>query len=384
MQAKHYNLILQYAYLIITSQYLNLAYSSQCDQLDNVTQFADIRDENFVQKNISSMTSTVNTTDFFVDGTRIVAENSGRYGFIEYMWDATGVTGMRRGGRNYFFVRDVFGNVVEVIDGVGVVVAQYRYDAWGNVEVWCHSCGGFCWQTASCIAHINPWRYRGYYMDRGTGLYYLQTRFYDPSVRRFINADNYMLVPKLAGQMGGLHMFAYALNNPVMYWDPSGQMAVTATITGIALLLTILKGLAVGAVVAGAVVGGIYLGTTIVNNWDSISGFFGTTVPILWRGFWGSRGLVPRTQSGTHGTLPWQDGWLFAVRSRGPVRPPTGVHRGMVRSNETPIQNANRIMNERWGTGNWNNRKGPGEEHNIIRKWVEWLFKNGGGPPSLA
>jgi len=108
-----------------------------------------------------------------------------------------------------------------------------------------------------------------------------------------------------------------------LYQDPRGQIAVTATITGIALLLTILKGLAVGAVVAGAVVGGIYLGTTIVNNWDSISGFFGTTVPILWRGFWGSRGLavvpgnVPGTASGTHGTIPWEipgalGGWLFA------------------------------------------------------------------------
>jgi len=261
MHAKHYNLILQYAYLIIISQYLNLAYSSQCDQSDNVTQPVDTRDENFVQKNISSMTSTVNSTDFFVDGTRIVAESSGRYGFIEYMWDAQGVTGMRRGGRNYFFVRDVFGNVVEVLrETDGEVVARYRYDAWGNhvitnadgIVIYVSGLGvteGF----EMHIGVINPWRYRGYYMDRGTGLYYLQTRFYDPVVRRFVNADNFMLLPLLAGQMGGLNMFAYSLNNPVMHTDSTGQLVITASI----LLKAALIGAIVGGVIGGAA-GGIH------------------------------------------------------------------------------------------------------------------------------
>ena len=66
-------------------------------------------------------------------------------------------------------------------DQTGITVARYTYDAWGNVTI-THNIGN--------IAHINPFRYRGYYMDRGTGFYYLQTRFYDPRVRRFINADN--------------------------------------------------------------------------------------------------------------------------------------------------------------------------------------------------
>jgi len=74
-----------------------------------------------------------------------------------------------------------------------------------------------------------------------------------------------MLLPLLAGQMGGLNMFAYALNNPVMYWDPSGQIAITLKITGVLLLTTILKGLAVGALVVGAAVV-IYHGVKMIMD----------------------------------------------------------------------------------------------------------------------
>lgn len=73
------------------------------------------------------------------------------------------------------------------------------------------------------MADINPFRYRGYYYDAETGFYYLQTRYYDPSVRMFINADNYELVSVLSQTVGQLNMYAYANNNPVMFTDDNGE-----------------------------------------------------------------------------------------------------------------------------------------------------------------
>ena len=73
------------------------------------------------------------------------------------------------------------------------------------------------------MADINPFRYRGYYYDNETGFYYLQTRYYDPSIRMFINADNYELTSTLAQIIGQLNMYAYANNNPIMYTDGNGE-----------------------------------------------------------------------------------------------------------------------------------------------------------------
>ena len=159
------------------------------------------------------------TTTFFVDGTRIVAQEKMYAGntpnrFTEFFYDAQGITGMRLyGWWNIVFVRDVFGNVVEMMCFSGQTLARFCYDAWGNTVVRYDPFG---------MAHYNPFRYRGKFMDVGTGLYYMQTRFYDPAIRRFINADNYMLVPHLAGSME-LNMHAYARNNPVMFTDPTGE-----------------------------------------------------------------------------------------------------------------------------------------------------------------
>ena len=89
------------------------------------------------------------------------------------------------------------------------VYAQYTYDAWGNVLT-----------KSGSLADVNPLRYRGYYCDTETGFYYLQSRYYDPAVRRFLNADSY-------GSTGqgftGFNMFAYCGNNPVRRTDPTGH-----------------------------------------------------------------------------------------------------------------------------------------------------------------
>lgn len=92
-------------------------------------------------------------------------------------------------------------------------MVSYTYDAWGKVL----SVTG---TLASTIGTINPFRYRGYYYDRETGFYYLNSRYYDPEVGRFINAD---AVLGANGGIVGYNLFAYCNNNPVNYSDPSGE-----------------------------------------------------------------------------------------------------------------------------------------------------------------
>lgn len=100
-----------------------------------------------------------------------------------------------------------------LVDSNGNQVAEYSYDPYGKVQ---HSSG--------TMAEINPLRYRGYYQDEETGFYYLQSRYYDPAICRFINADSYASTG--VGYLG-YNAFAYCNNNPVNHVDTNGQLLDT-------------------------------------------------------------------------------------------------------------------------------------------------------------
>ena len=101
------------------------------------------------------------------------------------------------------------GDVVKLVTSSGSAVATYEYDAWGNIL-----------SKSGTMADKNPLRYRGYYYDPETGFYYLQSRYYDPANRRFINADRYAST----GQgFIGCNMFAYCGDNPVLNKDISSD-----------------------------------------------------------------------------------------------------------------------------------------------------------------
>ena len=119
----------------------------------------------------------------------------------------------------------------------------------------------------SDIAKLNPFRYRGYYYDTETGLYYLNSRYYDPSVGRFINADDISYIRPT--DINGLNLFAYCGNNPVMYTDPDGTFfwfflgavligaAISGTMNGISAYNAGQRGWGLfGAIAGGAVMGG--------------------------------------------------------------------------------------------------------------------------------
>ena len=136
---------------------------------------------------------------------------------------------------NYFYVLNQQGDVVKIFrpdpvkDANGnttgyveKVYATYTYDAWGKLIGITNYAGESLLNrpNSTALANVNPLRYRGYYYDTETGFYYLQSRYYDPAVRRFINADSYAST----GQgFVGVNMFAYCNNNPVMYADDGGD-----------------------------------------------------------------------------------------------------------------------------------------------------------------
>ena len=128
-------------------------------------------------------------------------------------------------GDTYYFQKDVLGDIQYIKNSAGKIVATYTYDAYGNC--------GIVNASGYTIGNINPFRYRGYYYDTETGFYYLQSRYYDPSIMRFINADDYELISTLASTIGQLNLYAYCNDNPIMYTDESGTLIWELVVLGI-------------------------------------------------------------------------------------------------------------------------------------------------------
>ena len=125
-------------------------------------------------------------------------------------------------------------------------------------------------QRVVLIKHLtatkNPYRYRGYYLDKETNLYYLYSRYYDPEIGRFLSADRPdYLEPE---SINGLNLYAYCNNNPVMYCDPSGH---SVTVAGIII------GIIIGAIIGG-LIGGTIAGVTAALNGASIGGIIASTL----------------------------------------------------------------------------------------------------------
>ena len=112
------------------------------------------------------------------------------------------------------------GDVEELRKTDGTVYARYVYDSWGNVlhildadenEV----------TSSNTLAVQNPFRYRGYYYDSESGMYYLQSRYYDPVTGRFVSSDGQLA--GVGGNVSGYNLYAYCFNNPVNASDSEGE-----------------------------------------------------------------------------------------------------------------------------------------------------------------
>ncbi len=135
---------------------------------------------------------------------------------LAYLYDANGLPmTVYYNDTTYYYVLNAQGDVTAILNRKGEAIVQYTYDAWGNTL----SVTG---SWANSLGKYNPLRYRGYVYDHETGLYYLQSRYYNPKVGRFLNGDAYMSTGQ--GILGN-NMFAYCQNNPVLYADHAGFFA---------------------------------------------------------------------------------------------------------------------------------------------------------------
>jgi len=135
---------------------------------------------------------------------------------LRFSYDANGkVVAVNYNGNYYYYLRNAQSDIVKLIDKTGATVVEYRYDSWGKLL----STSG---SLASTLGKNNPFRYRGYVYDEETGFYYLQSRYYNPEVGRFISSD--VLLSTGQGVLGH-NAYAYCLNNPVNREDYTGHRA---------------------------------------------------------------------------------------------------------------------------------------------------------------
>ena len=129
---------------------------------------------------------------------------------LNFYYDSGASVLLTNNGTTYYYITNLQGDVMSIVDGTGAVVAEYEYDPYGNII-----------SATGELAEVNPLRYRGYIYDQECSLYYLQSRYYDPSIGRFLNADAYASTGQ--GVLGH-NMFAYCGNNPIVRVDPTGYI----------------------------------------------------------------------------------------------------------------------------------------------------------------
>ena len=163
---------------------------------------------------------------YLYEGGLLVQETRGDMIF-DYSYDANGRIRMGAFRQNesatpgyFYYALNSRGDVVGLYNGEGEVIAKYTYDAWGN-ETSITDADGNSVAHRDILATRQPFRYRGYYYDKESKLYYLQSRYYDPVTHRFINADTQL---NQGDSSLGYNMFTYCNNNPVNQSDPDGHL----------------------------------------------------------------------------------------------------------------------------------------------------------------
>ena len=165
---------------------------------------------------------------------------------MEFVYDHEGVSGLKYGGNLYAYRKNAQGDIITILDNTGNVVVNYTYNAWGEHKVL--NPDGTENTAADFIGNLNPFRYRSYYYDTETGLYYLKTRYYDPETGRFLNADDISYLDPHT--INGLNLYAYCGNNPVMHVDPNGTN-FWKNLFGVFLVITLVSIIVASAIITG-------------------------------------------------------------------------------------------------------------------------------------
>ena len=208
-------------------------------------------------------TKTVNgvTHAYTYLGEKLARETCGST-VIDYFYDSDGrpyKLVIREGADTYtgYFVLNLQGDVIAIVDSNGAVAVAYEYDPWGK-EI-SHTTSG---SDGEKLYGYNALKYRGYYYDAETGFYYVSSRYYDPEVGRFINADTTDVLD-VQSDLHDKNLYAYCDNNPVMRKDLNGQVWITVGIMAVGGVIGGVIGAVSSAVTQNALTGTI--------NWKSVA-----------------------------------------------------------------------------------------------------------------
>ena len=202
---------------------------------------------------------------YTLDGTKILSETWDSNTLIPLYDNGESVCGIVYNDTPYYFIKNLQGDIIAIVNKDANAVARYTYDAWGVCTI--------IQDTSGCnIATVNPFRYRGYYYDEEIGLYYLQSRYYDACIGRFINCDDPMLIGLSIASVS-YNLAHYCENNPINRTDITGCIVTPANVIG-----------AIIGVILG-IVGGYFLSRFLADKiglkgWKRIAFIIGITAII--------------------------------------------------------------------------------------------------------
>lgn len=235
-------------------------------------------------------TKTVNgvKTTYQYVGDQLLYEDRGNGTKLYYFYDSNGILSAIyhhvNGVKTAYHVQTNYqGDVVALYDWSGSLVAKYDYDAWGNI-LSVTDANGTPITSSTHIANVNPFRYRSYYYDNDLGLYYLQSRYYDSGIGRFVNGDE-----QLNDDILGNNLFVYCSNNPITRCDDTGKAwwIVVGAIVGCAfgaggrILTNVCTGQKWNTGVIGAAVGGAVGGALAAAGHPIAAAYVGAAVESL-------------------------------------------------------------------------------------------------------
>ena len=165
----------------------------------------------------TSKTNGSITTKYYLNGTDVIYQTDGTNSLYFYYDGDGNVIGFDYANNLYYYVKNMQGDIVGIADANGAMQTEYTYDPWGKVL----SVTG-----NETLGNLNPFRYRSYYYDTETSLYYLQSRYYDPQVGRFLNSDDVNYIGTTESELS-YNPFAYCEDDPVNASDPTGTIKLS-------------------------------------------------------------------------------------------------------------------------------------------------------------
>lgn len=162
-------------------------------------------------------------TTYYLENSNVIIEKTGENVLYFIRDNFSSLIGFKYNNTLYYYIKNAQDDIIGILDSNYNQIVAYNYDSWGNIVSITDGEGNDISSDMNHIGNINPYRYRSYYYDKEIGLYYLNTRYYNPIWGRFINADGILGTNQ---DMFSHNLYIYCGNNPINIYDPNGQIGI--------------------------------------------------------------------------------------------------------------------------------------------------------------